>query len=70
MLFDSTFLHYIEEYFRVPYRYDKVFSGKMQDGGHLQKIYTYYVRDLTFPEPFLEELYQKSLEKKFSKKLF
>ena len=69
--FDSTFLHYIEEYFRVPYRYDKVFSGKIKNGGKIyKKSYTYYVRDLKLnPEPFLEELYQKSLENKVLKKI-
>jgi aminoglycoside 3-N-acetyltransferase len=30
----STFIHYVEKYFQVPYRYDKVFSGTFRENGY------------------------------------
>jgi aminoglycoside 3-N-acetyltransferase len=41
--FDTTFIHYIEEYFKVPYRHDIKFSGKIRDGNkEYKKSYTYF----------------------------
>ena len=43
-----TFMHYVEESIRVPYRYLKAFRGRYTDaGGNTdERIYTMYVRDL------------------------
>lgn len=41
-----TYLHYVEEQLRVPYRYDKEFSGKVIDenGNETQETYILYVK--------------------------
>lgn len=57
-----TFLHYVEESVKVPYRYMKSFCGKYKDGRgrDFERIYTMYVRDLDIvseeylPEEFLQ----------------
>lgn len=62
--FDSTFLHYIEEHFRVPYRYDKIFAGTIRKKTlQYQASYVYYVRNLELdPQPCLDRLLQKVTE--------
>jgi aminoglycoside 3-N-acetyltransferase len=46
--FDITFIHYIERKYGVDYRYDKQFSGEIikEDGAHLNRDVTFYVRAL------------------------
>lgn len=56
-----TFMHYVEEIEKVPYRYTKAFRGSYTDsrGKTTEKIYTMYVRDLAIqsaeymPDEFL-----------------
>lgn len=56
-----TFMHYVEESVKVPYRYMKSFKGNYVDnmGIRSERIYTMYVRDLAIqseeylPENFL-----------------
>lgn len=58
-----TFMHYVEESVRVPYRYFKNFRGEYTDlnGDKNIRSYTMYVRDLAIasqeylPDSFLEE---------------
>lgn len=58
-----TFMHYVEESVRVPYRYLKAFRGMYTDAdGHTdERSYTMYVRDLAIQsqeylrDAFLEE---------------
>lgn len=58
-----TFMHYVEESVRVPYRYFKAFRGKYVDaeGREEERVYTMYVRDLAIQsqeylrDGFLEE---------------
>ncbi len=58
-----TFMHYVEESVRVPYRYMKNFRGLYKDvkGDTSEKSYTMYVRDLEIesceyiPDEMLEE---------------
>lgn len=58
-----TFMHYVEESVRVPYRYFKNFRGSYTDldGTTSERSYTMYVRDLSIssqeylPDSFLEE---------------
>lgn len=46
-VFDITFMHYIERYFGVDYRFDKRFSGKIERGKLVEKSeFVYYVRYL------------------------
>lgn len=43
----TTFVHHIEEQLKVPYRYDKVFRGKIKKGDlEYEKSIVYNVRDL------------------------
>lgn len=43
----STFIHYVEKCLRVPYRWDKPFTGKIVRNGQTKKdIYYHFVRDL------------------------
>ena len=58
-----TFMHYVEESVRVPYRYFKNFCGEYIDADGTKSVrgYTMYVRDLSIPveeylpDSFLEE---------------
>ena len=58
-----TFMHYVEESVRVPYRYMKNFRGLYTDvkGDTIERSYTMYVRDLAIesceylPDEMLEE---------------
>lgn len=60
----TTFVHYVEEYCKVPYRYNKIFTGFIKKGDiKYEKSYTYYVRDLQFdPQISLENLFTKAFE--------
>lgn len=67
-----TYQHYIEEKLRVPYRYDKKFTGKiiLENGMEYEDTYTLYVKykdiiPVTPPE-FEEELIQRKILKKVS----
>lgn len=47
----STFIHYAERLFDVPYRYNKAFNGMMTDGTNIIRDYAvHYVYDLEKPE--------------------
>ena len=47
----STFIHYAERILKVPYRYDKAFSGIVVEGQkEIQKTYYHFARDLAKPE--------------------
>lgn len=47
----STFIHYIEKLFRVPYRYDKLFIGKLiGENNSIEKTYYHFVYDYDHPE--------------------
>jgi len=58
-----TFMHYVEESIKVPYRYQKDFTSSYidEDGHCSEKTYSMYVRDLDIqseeylPESFLDE---------------
>lgn len=58
-----TFMHYVEESVRAPYRYFKAFRGRYTDAGGKtdERIYTMYVRDIDIVsqeylrDEFLEE---------------
>lgn len=42
-----TFIHYVENLFKVPYRYDKTFTGEIIESGVLtSSSCVYYVRDI------------------------
>lgn len=66
-----TFMHYVEEAVKVPYRYTKAFRGSYTDsrGKTTEKIYTMYVRDLAIqsaeymPDEFL--LHSGIMQEKF-----
>lgn len=66
-----TFMHYVEETEKVPYRYTKAFRGSYTDsrGKTTEKIYTMYVRDLAIqsaeymPDEFL--LHSGIMQEKF-----
>lgn len=50
-LYYNTFVHYIEKLHKVPYRYDKKFSGLYKTNNEVkQDFYTHFVRDLDDPE--------------------
>lgn len=67
-----TYLHYVEEKLRVPYRYDMEFSGKVTDRDGIVKevTYTLYVkyRDVIpyTPPQFEDELIEQGYLKKVS----
>lgn len=43
----STFIHYVESCLNVPYRYNKIFNGKIKKENKIfNKSYNYFVRDL------------------------
>jgi aminoglycoside 3-N-acetyltransferase len=45
----STFIHYVEKLFNVPYRYDKDFEGiTILQGKEIPHRVTYFVRDLNY----------------------
>ena len=47
----STFIHYAERCLNVPYRYDKLFTGILAQGGQSSKgSAIYFCRDLTNPD--------------------
>lgn len=47
----STFIHYIEKKLKVPYRYDKAFSGiSIVDGRTVKKEFIHFVYDHNIPE--------------------
>lgn len=47
----STFLHYVERCLKVPYRYDKAFSGISVEGTkEIPKTFYHFVYDLNKPE--------------------
>ena len=59
-----TYQHYVEEKLRVPYRYDKEFTGKIinQEGSEKEETYTLYVkyRDvIPYTPPEFEEMLVK-----------
>ncbi|MBX2078345.1 aminoglycoside N(3)-acetyltransferase [Campylobacter peloridis] len=65
-----TYIHYIEENFRVPYRYFKTFHGDIIDehGIQKQKNIKYYVRDITkkskaWPRKYFEILRENDIIK-------
>ena len=41
-----TYMHYVEQMFKVPYRYMKTFKGKISNGTEYEDEYTYFVRYL------------------------
>ena len=46
--FTSTFIHYLENKYKVPYRYNKKFQGKIKyNDNYLNLTYSYFVRDLS-----------------------
>jgi aminoglycoside 3-N-acetyltransferase len=59
-----TFLHYIEECYKVQYLYDKIFSGIIKKGDNqYEKSYTYNVRNLDInPQLSLEKLKRTAIE--------
>lgn len=47
----STFIHYVERCLKVPYRFDKAFSGTLIEGQKaIQKTYYHFTHDLGKPE--------------------
>jgi len=68
--FDSTFIHYIENYFRVPYRHDIELTGIIKKNKkQFKKTYTYFARDRKIKTKLnREKLYLLALEKKILKK--
>ena len=59
-----TFIHHVEEYYKVPYRYDKIFRGTIKKGNHqYEKSYTYNVRNLDLdPQLSLKKLEKEAIE--------
>ena len=49
----STYLHFLEREFDVPYRFDKTFEGYISEGGKktltTSTIYVRYMEDITYP---------------------
>lgn len=47
----STFIHYVEKMLKVPYRFEKPFTGwTVEEGERIQKTYFHFVYDLSKPE--------------------
>jgi aminopeptidase-like protein/aminoglycoside N3'-acetyltransferase len=47
----STFIHHVERQFRVPYRYDKLFTGQMIESGQVRKTAAiFFCQDLSNPD--------------------
>jgi aminoglycoside 3-N-acetyltransferase len=66
----STFIHYVERLLKVPYRFDKPFSGiSIIDRKEIQKTYYHFARDLTKPEnePDFTKFDKKAKESKLVK---
>jgi len=66
----STFLHYVEKLLKVPYRYDKKFSGKsIVNNTVIENSFIHFVYDKSNPnhEPNFEKFHKKACEKKMVK---
>ena len=62
----STFIHYVEHSLSVPYRFDKLFTGKILKNGNLQKsAVIFFCQDLSNPDTVASfELFDELARKK------
>ena len=62
--FLPTFLHYVEAFYKVPYRYDKIFKGIIKKGEYQYECaFTYNVRDLNInAQVFVDNIERRAIE--------